>query len=365
MILHLYLARRFLMSFLMVLGAFILLIALIDLLEQLRRFGGQDVRLAQIAQLVALSAPAKIYQLLPLVMVLCSLALFLNLARSSELVVTRAAGRSALRALLGPLCAAFLLGALGVAALNPIVAATQTRYESHAASISGRQVSALSVSASGLWLRQGDDENQTVIHAERANLDGTRLFDVSFFEFDQSGKAKRRLGARSAHLQNGYWQLDQVKEWALDTGGNPEALSETKPIYKMPTALTKDQIHNSFGTPASIPIWDLPSFIAGLEKAGFSARRHVVWFQMELALPMFLVAIVMISAVFTMRQSRAQNMSFNVLLAIMFGFGLYFVRNFAQILGESGQIPAIMAAWIPPLAAIGLSLAFLLHTEDG
>jgi lipopolysaccharide export system permease protein len=49
----------------------------------------------------------------------------------------------------------------------------------------------------------------------------------------------------------------------------------------------------------------------------------------------------------------------------MFGFSLYFLRNFAQILGENGQLPEIWAAWIPPIAAIGLSLSFLLHTEDG
>jgi lipopolysaccharide export system permease protein len=52
-------------------------------------------------------------------------------------------------------------------------------------------------------------------------------------------------------------------------------------------------------------------------------------------------------------------------MTLLFGFGLYFLRNFAQILGENGQLPEIWAAWIPPVAAIGLSLAFLLHTEDG
>jgi len=46
-------------------------------------------------------------------------------------------------------------------------------------------------------------------------------------------------------------------------------------------------------------------------------------------------------------------------------FAIYFLRNFAQVLGENGQLPAILAAWAPPLAAIGLSLGILLHNEDG
>jgi lipopolysaccharide export system permease protein len=47
------------------------------------------------------------------------------------------------------------------------------------------------------------------------------------------------------------------------------------------------------------------------------------------------------------------------------GFGIYFVRNFAQILGENGQIPVSLAAWAPPVAAILMALGLLLHLEDG
>ena len=52
-------------------------------------------------------------------------------------------------------------------------------------------------------------------------------------------------------------------------------------------------------------------------------------------------------------------------MSVMLGFALYFVRNFAQILGENGQIPVAFAAWAPPIAAILLGMGLLLHAEDG
>ena len=365
MILHLYFARRFSMAFLFVTGAFSVLIVLLDFIEQLRRFRGHDVAFGKILHLVTLNVPATLYQMLPLIMVLCSIMLFLSLARSSELIIARAAGRSAVRSLIGPLLTALAIGIFAVLVLNPIVAATQKKYEILFTSFSSKRVSPVSLSANGLWLRQGNDEAQTVIHAQRANLDGTQLFDVALYEFNLSGKATRRVSAETATLKKGYWDLLNVKEWQLQLGKNPEADANQMHKYKIPTELTKEHIHDSFGTPASIPIWQLPMFIKQLEKAGFSARRHIVWFHMELALPLFLAAIVMIGAGFTMRQGRQNRISMMVLMAILFGFGLYFLRNFAQILGENGQLPEIWAAWIPPIAAIGLSLAFLLHTEDG
>jgi len=66
-----------------------------------------------------------------------------------------------------------------------------------------------------------------------------------------------------------------------------------------------------------------------------------------------------------MRHTRFGKTGLMVLFALLLGFGIFFLRNFAQVLGETGQLPVAVAAWTPPVAAILLSLGFLLHTEDG
>ncbi len=102
------------------------------------------------------------------------------------------------------------------------------------------------------------------------------------------------------------------------------------------------------GRPSAIPIWELPRYIASLERAGFSARTHRVWFQTELALPLLLAAMVLVAAGFTMRHARFGKTGSMVLLALLGGFAIFFLRNFAQVLGENGQIPIALAAWTPP-----------------
>jgi lipopolysaccharide export system permease protein len=49
----------------------------------------------------------------------------------------------------------------------------------------------------------------------------------------------------------------------------------------------------------------------------------------------------------------------------MLGFGLYYVRNFAQLLAESGQLNLIAATWIPSISSILIALGLILHMEDG
>ncbi len=364
MILHRYFARRFVLSFLAVFGIFFAMLWSLDLIDQVRRFGGENARLREIVGLTFLNVPQAIYRILPLIMIIASIALFLALARSSEMVVTRAAGRSALRALWAPVAVALLIGCLAVGLFNPIVAATSKEYEARSAALTG-EGRVLALSDSGIWLRQGNAQGQSVIHARLTNLDGTVLNNVTFITFAADGTPSQRIEAARAELTDGAWAMTGAKVWPLAGTGNPEADSVTHETFAIPSTLTPDQIRDSFGTPSSIPIWELPGFIQRLQAAGFTARRHQVYLQGELASPIFLVAMVLIAAGFTLRHQRGGRTGIMVLGAILLSFGVYFLRNFAQILGETGQIPAILAAWAPPVAAIGLSLGLLLHMEDG
>ena len=364
MILHRYFARRFLLSFLGVFGIFLAMLLLLDLIDQVRRFGGADASLGQIVALTLLNVPQGIYRILPLIVIIAAIALFLSLARSSEMVITRASGRSALRALWAPVMVALVIGGLAVGLFNPIVAATSKEYAARAGVLTGDS-SVLSLSGSGLWLRQGTALGQTVIRAQRANLDGTVLKRVTFVTFAPDGAPQQRIEAETAVLATGGWTLTQAKVWPLGAGENPEASASQFATYDVASTLTAAQIRDSFGTPSSIPIWELPGFIKRLQAAGFTARRHQVFLQMELALPVFLISMVLVAAGFTLRHQRGGRTGIMVLGAILLSFGIYFLRNFAQILGESGQIPTMLAAWAPPLAAIGLSMGLLLHLEDG
>lgn len=365
MTLGLYISRRFLSMLLRVLCGFYGLLLLIDTIDQLRAVNEKGAGVTKALQLAALNVPESLYRIFPLIVVLSAIALFIGLARSSELVVVRAAGRSGLRFLLAPAMTAFCVGLFAVSVLNPLVAAMSRAYDNAQADLARGAESVLSVTATGLWMRQGSETGQTVIRASRSSQDATELYGATFLQFSPDGNPTERVEADVAQLVAGAWLLDGAKRWDL-TAPNPEQVATQQPDgYRLPSNLTPEAIRDSFGTPSAIPFWSLPEYIAGLERAGFSARTHQVWLQMELAHPLLLIAMVLVAAGFTMRHARFGKTGSLVLLAVLSGFSIFFLRNFAQVLGENGQIPVILAAWSPPIAAVMLSLGLLLHLEDG
>ena len=217
-----YFAWRFFWIFVSVFAIFVLILGFVGIVDQLRRFSDTDASFVEVLTLTALSLPIGVYGILPLIMIIATIALFLGLARSSEMVVTRAAGRGALRAMVPPIVVALAIGVVAVAVMNPIVASTSRQYEARSDQLKG-EGSILSIGASGLWLSQGDQTSQTVIRAESANLDGTVLSDVTFLSFSSDGLPISRIAAQRAELWEGMWQLSQAKIWPLSRGLVPEA----------------------------------------------------------------------------------------------------------------------------------------------
>ncbi|MEM8553850.1 MAG: LPS export ABC transporter permease LptG [Pseudomonadota bacterium] len=362
--LHLYFAQKYLTLFFMILSGFFIFMWLVELLEHIRRFDASELGFAQLSYLAVLHLPQVLYQILTLVVLLTAVALFITLARTSELVIARATGRSALMSLLAPAAAALLLGLGTVAVLNPLVATTSKLYEVEVSKLRGN-ASTISVSSDGLWLRQGDGNKQTAIRAARTNLDGTVLFNVVFYGFSNDGTPIYRINATEAALGDGEWNLKNAKIWDFTIDGVVEENAIIAATHSVASDLTPEQIRDSFGTPSSISIWSLPAFIDQLESAGFSARNHVVWFHTELARPLSFVAMVFIGAVFTLRHTRFGRTGLMVLLAILSGFVVYFVSSLTQLMGQNGQLPVYLAVWSPSIAAICLAMALLLHMEDG
>jgi len=361
-----YLAGRFLRSFFRVSLIVMLLMGLFEGIENIRRFSdktddGRDILILTILQL-----PEQINQVLPLIMLLTSLTLFLGLARSSELVVSRAAGLSAFRVLAVPMGLAVVLGLLSIALLNPIVAATIRKYDTMRASILQTDTSVLSISEGGVWLRQVVDDSQTVIQAQRSSPDGTVLYDVEFHIFDADGALTDRILASAATLDAGTWLLADVRHWRPsdpDSDAPPTVRSALEDT--LPTNLTSAQILDSFAKPETISVWELGQFIGQMETSGFTATRHKLFLQSVLATPVVFAAMVLIGASFTMRHVRFGHAGIMVLLTVLSGFALYSFRSIAESLGAAGNIPISIAAWTPPIAALLLVTALLLHLEDG
>ncbi|MEM7170792.1 MAG: LPS export ABC transporter permease LptG [Pseudomonadota bacterium] len=358
-ILSAYIARQFLFwlgTFFFSLLGIILLITLVDLLD---KSSNKQVSFGIVVQLALMKLPFLAQEVMPFTILFAGMMTFWRLTRSNELVVVRAAGISVWQFLLPVLSMGVLVGVLTVGVLNPLASALFSRFELLDARLSERKNSVLAVSDKGIWIRQADEVGQTVIHAGRVSSRALILYHVIVFQFGEGDQFLGRIDARRARLEKGNWVLNDA--W-VTVPGEQSVFEETT---RLPTNLTTSKIQESFARPETISVWSLPSFIALLENAGFSALKHKLRLHRLLAVPLLFTAMLLLAATFSMRPQRRGRVATIILAGVLTGFLLHFLSNFVFALGLSAKIPVILAAWTPAGICMMLGIAMLLQLEDG
>jgi lipopolysaccharide export system permease protein len=358
LVLFRYIGRHFLYQVAIVFALIICLILLFDLIELLGRTSGRDIPLRILLQFLLLRVPEHIQDLVPFIVLVGSILSLSKLSRSSEFVSARAAGVSVWQFMLPSVVAALFIGISTVTVLNPLSATMLTRFEKLEGRYFHGSTSMLSVSSSGLWLRQETDKGKKIIHALRVSSQAVELFDVTLYIFDDDNSFSRRIDAASARLEEGYWH---IRNAVLTTPGEP---ARAEADYRLETNLSVEEIQESFAPPGTISFWELPGFINTLKEAGFSALQHRLHFEEMLALPLLLVGMVMISAVFSLHSPRQGKVATMLSVGVMVGILVRFFTNVISAFGLSGKIPVELAVWAPVCVIIFASVALVMHFED-
>jgi lipopolysaccharide export system permease protein len=221
------------------------------------------------------------------------------------------------------------------------------------------EASQLAVSDNGLWLRQGDEKQQSVIHALRVADQGQHLEDVIVFLYGANDRFTGRIDARSAELGDHAWTLNDA--YVSGTSGAPRHHA----AYTLPTTLTPTQIQQSFRSPETMSFWELPNFIHAAQVAGFSATHYELYLYSLYVLPALFAAMVFMAASFSLRASREGGMAKLIMFSTACGFGVYFFQVLTQVLGRSGAVPVLLAATAPAIASILIGMTLLFNQEDG
>jgi len=354
-----YIAMQFTRTMLAMLASFLLLIVLVDFIEQLRKASEfEGIEVLGLLQVSLFKAPIFIDKTFPFACLFAAMVTLTQLNQKMELVVARAAGVSAWQFLAPIAVAAMLIGFAAAFAYNPIAILAFERSKDIEIEVFDQRVRSRS-NIAGYWIRQDEEVGSSVINARVARNFGTRLHDVKFIRFDDNEKIVERIDAETALYRGDYWLLDK----ATTIGDDGRAVVTTG--MKIPTRLTADVLAGMTSDAESVPFWQLREMAAKALLSGGNPNPYLVQFYSLLALPLFLVAMVLIAASVTLRFARFGQVGRLILGGIVSGFLLYTITQVVTSLGSNGIVPPAAAAWSPSIVAILFGITILLYQEDG
>jgi lipopolysaccharide export system permease protein len=357
--LNLYLMRRFALWLLIVTLGFGVIAMLGDFLEMLRLANRLNLGAATAFGFTLHRLPLLLMDFLPFIFLFATVFCLLRLSQAQELAVIRAAGLSVWQFLKPLLVFTFLLASFVILAIEPIGTKLHNRYSDNYAELTS-QKSGLSFSNGGIWFRETTPTGSYISRAQK--LDETqsgRLLDIEVMVIDVEGRFDNRITAPYGEIKDGIFSLYDATRYR----GSAE--SQAQPRVDLTTGLTAASLSNNFAGAHIINIWQLPGYIAAAGNSGIDVTRHQVRFQSLLALPILLMAMVMVAACFSLPTGRMFTTGQTLGLSVLSGFSLFLFNDFIVLMGELNLVPVLLASWTPALIALLLSISYLLTTEDG
>lgn len=352
-ILFRYVSREILGATLLTLVALTALFSFFDFISELTDARSETYTPLVAGLYVALNAPGRLYELVPVALLVGGLFAWNRLALASEFTVMRAGG------LATPRLAGWML-VLGLAlGLSTMV------FGEYVTPIADRAAQQLKVRATsgvvaqefrtGLWAKDG----RTFINI-RELLPDASLVDVRLYEFDQDFRLRVMRRAERAEWHEGQWMLRRVTQTVIGERGTRTA---AEPDQAWSSAVTPDLLAVLMLAPERMSVTALDAYVRHLEENLQDAERYRIALWGKLAYPVAAPVMLLLALAFAYRPPRAGGAGGRLLSGILLGLGFHLVNRLAGQVAQLQGWPAPAAALMPILLFSLAAIAALWWVE--
>jgi len=355
-----YLAREIYRSCAVVLVALLGLFTFFALVDDLDNVGKQFTMLA-LFYLQGLALPTRLYDLLPIGLLIGSILALAGLAQRNELVILRVSGVSGMRLLrmLWVITVPLMAGALLLSEF--VTPAAEIR--SGEANLLLRGKAGGGRLESGYWFKEPTREGGTRIINIKTLLASGQVAGVTTYEFKPDLELSAMSTAATGVLTNGKLVLNDVVETRIDDSASG-ALADARPPAQPPaqvTRLPEQQLDTTLSperllarvlTPERMSIVTLLDYISYLHNNQLQADRQVVALWRKAVYPFTLLVMITIAAPISFMQTRRGGVGAKVFVGILLGVGFFMLNQLALNVGMLNRWPPWLTALGPNVAAI-------------
>lgn len=333
-----YIGKSVAVAILAVLGIILGLASLFAFIDEMGDIS-DSYTLLDAGKYVALTAPRRVYDMLPMAALIGCLIGLGSLASSSELTIMRAAGVSVGRivwAVMKPMLVLMVVGVLVGEYVAP-PAENKAQAERSLALGSGDAQSG----KHGMWHRQGDE----FIHINTVQPHGL-LYGVTRYRFDDQRHMLSASFARKAQYDTDHWQLSEVTT-TLFHADRSEVVKAAEERWDV--SLTPQLLSTVIVAPEALSISGLWGYIHYLADQGLNNGQYWLAFWVKVLQPLVTAALVLMAISFIFGPLRSVTLGQRVFTGVLVGF----VFRIAQdLLG-----PSSLVFGFPPLLAVVLPAA--------
>jgi lipopolysaccharide export system permease protein len=344
--------------------AFLTLFAFFDMVDEMGDLGkgraGKPYQLIHAAVHTFLFLPSRLYELMPIAVLIGSIFVMARFAQSSEFTILRTSGMGPWRALRILLLMGLVFTAITFA-LGDYIAPQSTRT---AQLLKTRFMGQISVGQTGAWLKDRQPVSSYAVNVGSLGSDGS-MQSIKIYEFNSKGQLLSLAQAATGVFEDDAWLLRDVirQEFFLPdsaatttipngTNGNASAtarIERSAPMtqWRWPTTISAEMVSVALLKPERMRTVDLFQYIQHLENNGQTTQRYEIEFWRKVFYPLSCMVMMVLALPFAYLHFRSGAISGFVFMGVMVGISFFLLNNFFGFVGNLNDWKPWLTAALP------------------
>ncbi len=382
--------------------AFLALFSFFDLVEELGNLGRGDkanpYRITHAALFVLLWMPSRLYEALPIAVLIGSITVMARFAQSSEFTILRTSGMDPWRALRTLMSLGLVFTVLTFLVGDYIAPASAKVGQL----LKSRYLGQISLGQTGAWLKERQQFSNFSVNVGALTSKGD-MRNIRIFEFNANGLLVSTLQADSGTFaDDAAWTLQGVKRsefimsddatplaaraaskatanaagdpsvaGAASGSGSASGLSSASGLgttkarvqhtgtaenYRWPTELNAEMVSVALLKPERMGTVDLFQYMTHLQANGQTSQRYEIEFWRKLFYPLSCLVMVVLALPFAYLHFRSDSISGYVFIGVMIGISFFLLNNVFGYAGNLNNWSPWISAAIPGILYSMVSL---------
>ncbi len=351
-----YIARLFAGFFVAGLVVFVTLFVTVDFMSNINRF---DAPAEMVGRFYAYAIPGIVYQMIPVACLLGTIFTLSALNKNNELVALFSSGMSLARVSAPILAIVVLISGVSFW-LGDRVLPVITQKKNYVYYVEVRKQPGLysTVKTNKIWYRS----NNILFNIKTLQAEASRAQGLTMYYFDGDWQLIQMITAAQVALNGEAWDLEKGAVTIFPKETN---IPMTQEFEKKTITMGEDSSDLQSTTRASemLSLRELDRFIERNKEAGLDTLRYEVDYHAKFSFAFAAFVMSFIGIPFSVNRQRSGSAAVNIGLCVGLAFGYWSAYSSGLTLGQHGALSPILAAWVPNIVVLALSVLFLLRLK--
>ena len=348
-----YIIKEYIKSLLTVVAVMLSIIVLINLLDEFNFFKAKkDLKFLTFLLFVALKIPNSLINLAPFIILFGGIVFFIKIYNYNEVISLRVMGYSNIQIILIPALTSFIIGYFLIFFFVPFSSSFLKYYEELKSQYNETK-NLIFINQTGIWILDKNDKEKNIIRVEKIDKDFLKIEKITIYNYNINNDFIKRIDAEVGVINKKKWELNKINIISANKKSKENGFLKN---ITYESNINIDELKNIYKNTETVSLLNLNNEMLILEDKGYSAIDLRIRYQKLMSLPIYLLAMSILSGLMTINLGKTSNYLRYGVYGVAISIVIYFLNDLSITIAKSGIISVDFSVWIPIFLIILINL---------